>query len=210
MQASVREATRIARRDIANEQLRANGLAFGRMFGRLPTVGHLRANLQSKADHWSRGAGIVGIAWPSTPGRLHRRVPWVHDELGKGRDVPPAGRILKADDQLLPERTPYLHERLHGRLVLAALEPANGGLARADAPGESFLGQALLGAVGDEDPRKGLQGSEFGFERRVLWVPPPQLTRRGEIAANWTDRGRCGLLVHALPFSGRLSLLITP
>ena len=37
----------------------------------------------------------------------------VHGELRNGSDVPPAGRILKADDQLLPERAPYLHEGLY-------------------------------------------------------------------------------------------------
>jgi hypothetical protein len=76
----------------------------------------------------------------SNPGQLHRSVAQAHGELGNGRDVPPAGRILEADDQLLAERAPDLHERLYRGLVLATLEPADGGLARADTVGESFLG----------------------------------------------------------------------
>src|SRR5664279_5228549 len=117
-----------------NEVRRANGLAFGRMTGRLPLDGLLarqplyrrdRSESQRR-EHWDRQL--------SAPGQLHRLVQ-VHGELRKGRDVPAARRILEANDQLLTERAPYLHERLHRRLVLAAFEPADGSVARADALG---------------------------------------------------------------------------
>ena len=76
-------------------------------------MAYLRTSLQPKANGRIRSAGTSGIARPSTPGQLLRRVPQVRGELRKGRDVPPARRILEADHQLLTERPSDLHERLH-------------------------------------------------------------------------------------------------
>ena len=67
--------------------------------------------MQATENQWPGGAGMAWIAWVSATRQLHR-CDQVHDELRKGRDVPAARRILEADDQLLTERTPDLHEGL--------------------------------------------------------------------------------------------------